>query len=55
MFALELSPYALTTPHDAYATLSRNPIRCTTLSQEYCKLIGGCWKIMRRQLCPNRY
>ena len=37
-------------PNDAYTTLSRNLIGGSTLSQEYCKLIGWYWKIMRRQL-----
>ena len=35
-----------------------NLIGCSTLSQEFLKLIGWCWKIMRRQLwtltCPIR-
>ena len=42
----------------AYTTLSQNLIGCSTLSQEYCNLIGWYWKIMRRQLwiltCPIR-
>ena len=42
----------------ASATLSQNLIGCSTLSQEYCKLIGSYWKIMRRQhwnkTCPGR-
>ena len=43
-------------PNDAYTTLSPNLIGCSTLSQEYCKLISWYWNIMRRQLwtltCP---
>ena len=35
MFTFELS---------SYATLGQNLIGCTTLSQLYCKLIGGYWK-----------
>ena len=36
--------------NDTYISLSRNLNGCSTLSQEYCKLIGSYWKIMRRQL-----
>ena len=42
-------------PNDAYTTLSRNLIDCSTLSQEYCKLIGWYWKIMKRQLWTLTY
>ena len=56
MFTLELSFIVLEIPSDAYTTLSRNLNGCSTLSQEYCKLIGWYWKIMRRHLwtltCP---
>mgnify|MGYP001796864326 CR=1 FL=1 len=38
MLTLELSSIALEIPDDAYTTLSRNLIGCSTLSQEYCKL-----------------
>ena len=47
---LGLSSYILEIPNDAYATLSQNLMGCSTLSQEYCKLIGRYWKIMRKQL-----
>ena len=50
MLTLELSSIVLEIPNDAYTTLSRNLIGCSTLSQEYCKLIGSYRKIMRRQL-----
>ena len=40
MLTLELSSYVLETPNDAYTTLRQNLIGCSTLSQEYCKLIG---------------
>ena len=40
MSTLELSSIVLEIPYDAYTTLSRNVIGCSTLSQEYCKLIG---------------
>ena len=53
---LGLSSYVLEIPNDAYTTLSQNLMGCSTLSQEYCKLIGRYWKIMRKQLgtltCP---
>ena len=39
MSTLELSPYLLGIPNDAYTTLGQNMIGCSTLSQEYCKLI----------------
>ena len=55
MLKLELSSCVFEIPDDAYActTLSQNLIGCTTLSQEYSKLIGCYWKIMRKQLsCP---
>ena len=59
MLTLELSSYVLEIPNDAYTTLSRNLIGCSTLSQEYCKLIGWYWEKMRRQLwtltCPIRF
>ena len=35
--------------NDAYTTLSQNLIGCSTLSQEYCKLIGWYKKTMWRQ------
>ena len=40
LLTLELSSIVLEIPNDAYATLSQNLIGCSTLSQEYCKLIG---------------
>ena len=40
MLTLELSSVVLEIPNDAYKTLSRNLIGCSTLSQEYYKLIG---------------
>ena len=40
MFTLELSFIVLEIPSDAYTTLSRNLNGCSTLSQEYCKLIS---------------
>ena len=40
MLTLEVSFYELVIPNDAYMTLSQNLIGCSTLSQEYCKLIG---------------
>ena len=33
--------------NDAYTTLGQNLIGFSTLSQEYRKLIGSYWKIMR--------
>ena len=39
MLTLELSPYLLGIPNDANTTLSQNMIGCSTLRQEYCKLI----------------
>ena len=47
---LGLSSYVLEIPNDAYTTLSQNLMGCSTLSQEYCELIGRYWKIMRKQL-----
>ena len=40
MTTLELSSYVLEIPNDGYTTLSQNLIGCSTLTQEYCKLIG---------------
>ena len=37
---LELSSYVLQIPNDADTTLNQNLIGWSTLSQEYCKLIG---------------
>ena len=37
---LELSAHVLEFPNDAHTTLSQNLIGCSTLNQEYCKLIG---------------
>ena len=39
MLTFELSYYVLGMPNDAYTKLSRSLISCSTLSQEYCKLI----------------
>ena len=50
MSTLELSSYVLEIPNYAYTTLSQNLIGWSTLSQEQCKLIGQCWKIIRREL-----
>ena len=36
----KLSSYVLDLPNDSYTALSQNFIGCSTLSQEYCKLIG---------------
>ena len=36
--------------HPKWCIYSRNPIGCSTLSQEYCKLIGWFWKIVRKCL-----
>ena len=57
MLSLKLSTIVLEIPNKAwYTALSWNLIGCSTLSQEYCKLIGWYWKIMRRQFwtlkCP---
>ena len=41
MITLELSSYLLLIPNDAYATLNRILIGCSTLSLEYRKLIGS--------------
>ena len=35
---------------DAYTNTQSILTGCSTLSQEYCKLIGLYWKLMRRQL-----
>ena len=43
MFTLELSSYIQETPNNAYTTLGRNLIGCSTLSREYSKLIGLYW------------
>ena len=40
MKILELFSFVLEIPNDRYITLSQNLIGCSTLSQEYCKLIG---------------
>ena len=50
MSTLELSSYVLENPNNAYTTPSQNPIGCSTLRQEYCKVIDWSWKMMRRQL-----
>ena len=42
--------YVLEIPE--HITLGQNLIVCSTLRQEYCKLIGLYRKIMRWQLCP---
>ena len=48
MLTLQLSPYFLEIPNDVYITDTQSIlIGCSTLSQEYCKLIGLYWKIMR--------
>ena len=49
VWTLELSPYVLEIPNDAYIALSQNPIGCSIFSQEYCKLIDWYWHIMTRQ------
>ena len=36
---MEVSSYFLEFPHDAYTLLSHNLIGCSTLSQEYSKII----------------
>ena len=40
MLILELSAIVLEIPNDAYTTLSRDLIGCSTLSLENCRLIG---------------
>ena len=50
MLTSELSSYLLEIPNDAYTLLSQALIDCSLLSQEYCKLIGGCKIIMKWQL-----
>ena len=50
MIILVLSYYVLEIPNDASTILSQNLIGCSTLSQEYCKLIGWHCKVMGRQL-----
>ena len=40
MLLFELSSIVLEIPNDAYTTLSQNLNGCSTLSQEYSKLIG---------------
>ena len=54
---LNNSTYVLEIPNDAYTTLIRNLIGCSTLSQMLCKVIVCCWEIIRRQLwtltCPK--
>ena len=42
-----MSSYLLEIPHDGYMLLSQILIGCSTLSQEYSKLICLYWKIMR--------
>ena len=49
MLTLELSSYLLEITNDAYTTLQSILIGCSTLSQEYCKLIGLYLKLMRKQ------
>ena len=46
----ELYSYVLEFHNDADTKFSQSLIGCSTLSQEYCKLIDLYWKIMRRQL-----
>ena len=49
MLTLELSSNVLEIPNYAYKnTLNHDWL--LNISQEYCKLTGLCWKIMRRQL-----
>ena len=50
MLTFELSSDVLEIPNDAYTTLSPKLIGCSTFGQEYCRLIGWYWRIMRRQL-----
>ena len=50
MLTLELSSQVLEIRNDVYITLSQNVIGSSTLSQEYCKLIGQMCKIVRRQI-----
>ena len=50
MLILELSSYVLEIHNDACTTRCLILICCSTLSQEYCKLIGWYWNIMRRPL-----
>ena len=38
-------------PNNAYKILNENLTGCSTLSQEYSKLIGRNWKKLGRQLC----
>ena len=56
MLTFEWSPYLLEIPNHAIYDTQSILIGCSTLSQEYCKLIGLYWKSMRRQLwtltCP---
>ena len=40
MLKLELSSYVLEIPNDTDTTPSRNLIGCSTISQEYCTVIG---------------
>ena len=37
-------------PNDACTTFSQNWISCSTIGEEYCRLIGWRFKIMKRQL-----
>ena len=37
---IELSPHVLEIPTDTNEKLGQNLIDCSTVSQEYCKLIG---------------
>ena len=55
MLALELSSIILEFPKVAYTALCQHLIGCSTLSQEFCKLIGWYWKIMRWQLWTLTY
>ena len=50
MLKLELSSIILEIPNDANSKLCWNLIGCSTLRQEYCKLIDWYWKVMIRQL-----
>ena len=47
---LELSSHLLEISNNAHMLLRHILIGCLTFSEEYCKLIGLYWKMMRRQL-----
>ena len=55
MLTLQLSLYALEIPNDPYPALSQNLIGCSTLSQEYWKLIGWSWETVRRQTYMHKH